>query len=293
MKTLFKYRCPTRAPLPQREGLILRYGDCWCEIAPLPGWSCHSLEATIQELLFLLKTSSFPHCIQTTNPSIAWGLEQLSLWNTSACQVPLASLDRLQPGCSTIKCKLGPLSVHEARDKILRFQQQHPICRFRLDFNRMWSISKIHDLLGPLIYPTQPATCGIHIDYLEEPCSLLTETGRLSYQIPCPIALDETLREGILPDFPYITIQKPTLSWSNLVPTKTQIFSSSYETSLGILNLARLAQYHHLVSPQGFDTWTDDLLDPPLQILQGHLVWQGNSKCPIRTHLLSPIITVP
>lgn len=240
--------------LDSREGIILRQGDRVGEIAPLPGFSRETLTEASAELVFYLKTGSPP-----TLPSVRWGLTCLKT-PLLPVRTPLCALNCPRDGCTTLKLKLGHLTVEDAVAHVRTFLGKF---RLRLDCNRSWTLSQaLH--FASHFSPTD-------FEYLEEPTRALIEFSKITQ---FPVAVDESFREG----FPYLDI--PTLKAVIIKPMLVGeipelpvpiVLSSSYESSIGILHIAQRASPH---MAHGLDTFREDLLQPPLRIENGHLVWK-------------------
>lgn len=260
---LFEYR------FPHRKGLILQYNDGWGEIAPLPGFSKETFEEAKEEIFSLL--SDLP-LAKPKYPSVQFGIA-CAMRPLKAIKVPLCALDSPKPGCSTLKLKVGHLSIEEAVSLVKNYVGHY---RLRIDCNRRWSLTQAL-AFAAYFSPTD-------FEYFEEPVQTLEELFNFSKMTQFPIALDETFREEGLIKIPTLkaVVIKPTLS-GKLPAFSNLVLSSSYETSLGLLHIAHLATPNS--PPLGLDTISDDLLSPPLCIENGHLIWKP-SKNPIRTDLL-------
>ena len=267
---LYQYR------FGKREGLILQKNGGWGEIAPLPGFSRETLDEAREELLAILFSGA-----KATLPSVRFGLACASTpFSLEPLCVPLCALHRPRPGCAALKLKLGHLPIDDAIALVKSHLGKYLL---RLDCNRAWSLEQA-------LRFAQPFTPG-DFDYLEEPVREFDDLLRFSSHTRFPIAVDESLRDS---DYQKIAtlkaaIVKPTLIGEipNLpIPI---VLSSSYETSLGILQIARHAPSS---LPQGLDTFEDDLLIPPLRVENGFLAWSPSPN-PIDTAKLCLIATAP
>jgi len=139
-----------------------------------------------------------------------------------------------------VKTKVGHLSVKEA----LRVVPSTP--HLRIDVNRKWSLKQA--LAFARHFPD--------VEYFEEP--LLP--GENTKAFPYPVALDESLREGSLPPYPHVVahIIKPTMHGFPLPKAQKGIdfiLSSSYETELGIYQIAKLTRRLRIpIKPMGLVT---------------------------------------
>lgn len=251
----------------ERSGLLLcedRHGEAvWSEASPLPGWSHESLD----DVLAAIRQNRFG-----AYPSLQFAYETLSAKDESVTSVPVNALlvnsddiesvtqsaERLsRTDFQAVKLKVGRLDiaddiavVHSVRSKLRRDQ------RLRLDANRAWS---------PCDAIAFGKACGdLCIEYIEEPVRDPTDCERFSAETGLRYALDETLLEAPLdrsrfPN-PRALIIKPTLygGFSRInalaelaVPL---VFSSAFETRVGLANIAKLASAFGSEIPVGLDT---------------------------------------
>ncbi|NGX50272.1 MAG: o-succinylbenzoate synthase [Chlamydiae bacterium] len=231
-RTLYRYSRPFKEII--REGFLLRLRDGeregWGEIAPLPGFSRESLDEAFEDFQkesYLL-------------PSVQFGYQSALLDLRNPIDLPSIPIK--------IKCKVGHLSVEEALKEVARSPQM------RIDFNRRWTLEDA--LSFARHFPD--------VEYFEEP--LLP--GERAEDFPYPVALDESLREGELPPYPNVVahIIKPTMHGSPLPKIEKGIdfiLSSSYETELGIYQIAKLSLRLKLpLKPMGLGT--SHLFEEPL-----------------------------
>ncbi len=276
VKNLYQYRIPSQH-CEIREGLILQYDSGWGEIAPLPGWSKETLLDAKKEILAFLFENKKP-----TLPSVKFGLScAMCPFDFSPIKIPVSALDRPLSLCQTLKLKLKNLTIQQAIDHVKPYVGKY---RLRIDCNRAWSLQEA------LFFANHFSPS--HFEYLEEPVHSFFDLVRFSKLTNFPIAVDESLREGL----PYLEI--PTLKAAIVKPMLMGeipklnvpiVLSSSHESSLGILQMARLAAPN---ISHGFDTFSDDVLTPPLCIKNGYLTWRGY-KSPIDVTKLCLIATAP
>ncbi|WP_301098469.1 o-succinylbenzoate synthase, partial [Otariodibacter sp.] len=289
--------------LKQREGLIvqLQEGDQtgWGEIAPLPEFSQETLKVATQQAKEWLN-AWLTHNEQDINhyvSSVAFGLScaLAELHNELGQEAnyraaPLcygdpdelyAELNQME-GEKVAKIKVG---LYEAnRDGLIvdMFLEAIPDLYLRLDANRGWSLEKA-SLFASKIAPERKS----RIQFIEEPCKTPDLSRKFAQQNNITIAWDETVRD---PDFlvkkePNLTaiIIKPTLIGSlekckQLIKQAHQqglksVISSSIESSLGLTQLARIAQQYTPDMIPGLDT---------LDLMQAQLLRQwDNSTLPL------------
>lgn len=261
----------------KREGLILQINDGFGEIAPLPLFSRETFQEALAETLSFL-----PHPFQAKPKlaSVQFGLSSaLTPFSLSPLRIPLSALHRPRPNCPTLKLKIGSLSLKKAVDLVKQYVGKH---RLRVDCNRSWSLKKA--------IAFSKAFSLSDFEYLEEPVRTFDDLVQFSSLTRFPIAIDESLRDGSpYQEIPTLVaaIVKPTLMGKIPSLPISTILSSSYETSLGILQIARHASSE---IAQGLDTFSEDLLSPPLQVENGFLVWNPSSN-PIHFNKLCLIAT--
>lgn len=311
--TLYQYQLPMDSGvilrdqrLVTREGLVvkLQQGEKTGlgEVAPLPTFSHETLAQAKEQLQTLLADWQKGKAIDIDNayPSVAFGLscalaelDETLPQSGNYTVAPLCAgdpdelVERLNKtdGEKVAKIKVG---MYEAvRDGIVAnmFLEAIPDLRLRLDANRQWTPLKAQQFAK---YVKPEHRQGIA--FLEEPCMTAEDSLAFAEQTGIHIAWDETVRD---PDFevkaqPGVAaiIIKPTLTGSlaqciALIEQAhrvglTAVISASLESSLGLNQLARLAQWQTPSVIPGLDT---------LQLFQSQLVtpWPG-SDLPI-THL--------
>lgn len=258
VKRLFRYALPLKNG-NLREGLILQWGDRFGEIAPLPGFSKETLEEAQNETLQWLKSQQEP-----TLPSVRFGIAcaQKSL---RSVRLPLCALGP-RTGFSTVKLKLGHLSLTDAISLVKEHCAQ---ARLRLDCNRAWTLAEGLEFASHF-KPTDFA-------YLEEPVQSFEELIAFSKATHFPIALDESIHAdwSQIPSLKAIVV-KPTVVGSipQIPPHLDLVLSSAYESGLGLLHIANLANN---TLPIGLDTYRaleDDILMNPIDCSSGTFSWK-------------------
>ncbi len=238
---VYRYKLPLQnCPLPIRirEGALLRTETGWGDLAPLPSFSRETLDQSLASLseLHPLPSAHFAlECARIPFPSFfpRIPISALAMDESQAFQA-------IQTGFSTIKLKVGHLDPEQALGLISKLQR--PSLMLRIDVNRRWSL----DQAARFFYAVDPQG----IEYIEEPTRDPRDLAALP---PLPIALDETLLESPpqeLLDLPQIAalILKPTLLGSELASwiafgrarQKKLVLSSSFESPVGLVHLARL-----------------------------------------------------
>jgi O-succinylbenzoate synthase len=242
----------------ERKGLILQLGNGFGEIAPLPGFSSESLEEAQREAEGWLQTGKSP-----TLPSVRFGIA-CAHKPLQSIHIPLSSLG-YKLHFPTVKLKLGHLSVDEA---ISYVKEHYRKCHLRLDCNRAWSLDQALEFASHF-KPTDFA-------YLEEPVQTFQELVTFSRLTGFPIALDESIHENWneIPSLKAIVV-KPTIVGfiPHVPPSLDLVLSSAYESGLGLLHIAHLAQ---TPLPVGLDTYhlfQEDLLLKPIDCSTGYFSW--------------------
>lgn len=248
---------PSPLGIEKRQGIILETEKGWGEAAPLKGFSKNPLDA-----LFFAQLSvkePFP----TRYPKI-----RLNALISSLQEAETA----IQNGFQTLKFKVKGLSPESAVQNIAALQGMGT--PLRIDANRSWSVEEAKLILSRL----DPKG----IEYIEEP---LSDPTRISELPPFPFALDETLLDpqgetlAALPAFSAFVL-KPTLLGKRLErwiafgkkQNKTLTFSSSFESAIGLVHIAKLQEIHAPHTPAGLDTYrTFKQNFLPFPIIRGEL----------------------
>ena len=141
--------------------------------------------------------------------------------------------------------------------------EQFPHLTLRLDANRAWNLSQAVEFAEQIAKPHRS-----RIQFIEEPCQSPAQSLQFAAQTGIAIAWDETVRE---PNFCVqkaenlnAIVLKPTLIGSlnkciNLIKQTHQlglnaVISSSIESTLGLSQLARIAQQYTPNMAPGLDT---------------------------------------
>jgi hypothetical protein len=199
-------------------------------------------------------------------------------------KVPLCAFQTPIEKCTTLKLKIGHLSVPEAIFLVNQYKFKH---RLRLDCNRKWNLEEA-------IYFTSHFDVN-DFDYIEEPVSNFSDLIQFSKITAFPVAVDESYNEKSLQEILSLkaVIIKPMIFGSLPTCPYPTILSSTYETSLGHLLIARLASFNTL--PLGLGTFqlcSDSILQPPLRVSQGNLCWESSGP-PVNIDKLCLIASVP
>lgn len=269
--------------LKQRQGFVVsltqdeRSG--WGEIAPLPGFSRESLaEARADLLEWLTGWQSGREQPLPDLPSVAFGLScALAELDNTLPQgadyraAPLCTGDpddlilslAAMPGEKIAKVKIGEYEAVRDGMVVNILLEAVPELRLRLDANRRWTPLKARQF-AKYVNPAWRS----RIAFIEEPCQTPEASRAFSQETGIAIAWDESLRE---PGFCFqpepgvaAVVIKPTLTGS-LETIREQVaaarragqeavISSSLESSLGLTQLARLADWLTPGTLPGLDT---------------------------------------
>ena len=198
-------------------------------------------------------TNGFP--IWSNIPSVQFGLESALIMALSPqlkhtisthhyCHnlSDLASLTKT----SIIKCKVGNNPLKQELSTILLHIKSHKQCKFRFDANNKFTLNQAIDFFSSI-----PKNA---IDYIEDPCHK-KHINQFHTQTNLPLAFD-WLNNTPLPTYILKSLViKPTLigSLKNILalikkkPSTPLIFSSTYETIIGLSAISRLA---YILSPK-------------------------------------------
>ncbi|MEL7979314.1 o-succinylbenzoate synthase [Vreelandella titanicae] len=280
---LYRYSLPFRQPLmfkrerlANREGLLVSINGQWGEIAPLPGFSTETLAEAEAESLACLAALSRGEIVSPTLPSVQFGFDCVQrswplnlpeplppyplLQGAPAALIQSLSTTDWQASLpSRLKLKVARHAMEEELALIEQLAARLPTTKLILDANGGWTREDAQRFCERL--PLK------QIDYLEEPCAAFADTIAVAEATGGAIALDETLsrREEWYchPQLKALVI-KPTLIGSlsdceALVQRARAgnlrvVVSSSFESGLGLVQLARLASEWAPDEPPGLDT---------------------------------------
>ncbi|KIN12300.1 o-succinylbenzoate synthase [Vibrio mytili] len=305
--------------LTERTGYILELSDgerCgYGEVAPLQGFSLEGTEEAGIQLQSQAErwVADLPVDYANMYPSVAFGLSMAQLELTSGLPkeghyqtAPLCTgdPDELIPklhemdGEKVAKVKVG--LYEPIRDGMLvnLFLESIPQLTLRLDANRAWTLEKAQQF-AKYVTPSLRQ----RIAFLEEPCRSPGDSLSFAIDTGIAIAWDETLQDAVRrEDFSLeeltgvkAIIIKPTLIGSvefciKLIEKAKSlgmkaVISSSLESSIGLTQLARLAQWQLPDQVPGLDTiglfkaqlqqtWPKCEL-PVIPLSEQELVWQS------------------
>jgi O-succinylbenzoate synthase len=288
---LFRYRLPLVAPLrcgdewlTVREGMLIRLqeGDqeLWAESAPLPGFSIETLSQVIQAAREgawdRYPSLRFAHgflCQRQATGRLPIGALLIGTRSNVAGELGKVG----QSHYSAVKLKVAHSATLDEDIELVRSLRRamREEQRLRLDANRGWSYDQARRFAG--------AVKDCPIEYIEEPSDNPDDFERLHSSCGLPYALDETLRERTdLHSFPQAAalVIKPTLmgTQSDLQPLVEHgaplVFSASFESGLGLRQVASLARLYSPETPAGLDTYrwlAADVLQTRLDLQHGFL----------------------
>ncbi|ANU36837.1 o-succinylbenzoate synthase [Vibrio scophthalmi] len=275
--------------LTEREGFVIELAEDGRigrgEVAPLPGFSCETMEEVYTQLIEQLNgwKNGEPALDESElYPSVAFGLSMAQLELEGG--LPSEGMYRSAPLCSGDPDELLPklnamegkkvakikVGLYEPiRDGMLvnLFLESIPDLNLRLDANRAWTKEKALKFAS-YVTPSYRQ----RIEFIEEPCQVPGDSFSFAIDTGIALAWDETLQHAVrkpefkLTDFTGVKtiVIKPTLIGSvqtcigliaaaKLLGIKT-VISSSIETSLGLTQLARFAKWQLPDEVPGLDT---------------------------------------
>lgn len=247
-----------------RHGLILQNGDQYGDVAPLPGFSRETLAEAKAEILRVIETREPP-----TLPSVRFAVACAAIPFPTQAHVQVAALHEHKPGFRTVKLKMGNLSVEEA---IALVKRTTGVER-RLDFNQQWPLEKLLRF-AEHFSPSDFA-------YLEEPTNNFEDLLTFSKATAMPIAVDESIPHVPYWEIPTLkaVVVKPTIlgELPYIPPKTTLIFSSAYESGIGLIHIAKLCEGYPNVA-HGLDSYSaflKDVITPRPVIENGVLKWSS------------------
>lgn len=270
-----------------RSGILLNITDekgnnGWGDIAPLPKWSKETLGDSLQQLNRkqgeILKVNwAAGTCLKELAklellPAVSFGLESalfsilipLSELTVSTSALLMGSPEeifeqaklRYAEGYTSAKLKVSNLNFEEAACVINELKDTF---RLRIDVNRAWNTPD--SLLFFSQFPLDT------FDYVEEPFQNPNDLAQFSH----PLAVDESFPQDLslaqLESFPTLKalIYKPTIQGGMLecLPLHewtvkrgiSLVLSSSFESDLGLAQVASLAHRLSLSAPVGIGTY--------------------------------------
>jgi O-succinylbenzoate synthase len=271
---VFSYCIPFKTPLKlkgktfaTRKGFILKHTDVkgrigYGEVAPLPFFSKESLQDAFTQLKEVIHAFKQKKGInfQKIFPSLAFGLtcsfikelpEKISLsYSSLLLGSPQEILKKISSTLTTsIKVKAHSLDLLETIDLFKELKKLYPDKKIRVDFNQSLSFKNAIQFCKSF----QPTD----FEFLEEPCITKQESLQLSKETQFPTVFDESLPTLKAEELPYIAglVIKPTIvgNISENAKSKPLIFSSSFESKVGIYHILRLAEKSSFYAP-GIDT---------------------------------------
>ena len=306
--TLYRYQLPLSQPiqfheqqLTVREGLLLKWGSSWGEIAPLPGFSRETLAEAQAEAILCLKSSQQGRHLVPQLPSVQFGFDCAQRKWPEKINAPhspylllLGTPDEIIWGWREwlydypAKAKLK-VARYPMRDEIAMVRE---LCRLApklkliLDANGSWTREEAWTFMSHLN--------AANIEYIEDPCASFVDVHAVATHTGIPVALDELLStDKSWEPFPQLKalVIKPTLI-GNLGKCKALVdkahklglkvvISSCYESQLGNRLLAQLASEWAPEQAPGLDTlryFTASLFKGDTLAVdesQLEVVWQG------------------
>ncbi|HEX9879363.1 MAG TPA: o-succinylbenzoate synthase [Candidatus Binatia bacterium] len=188
----------------------------------------------------------------------------------------------VEAGYSAVKMKVGDKSMEEDIRLTLKVREAiGPRTGLRLDANRAWNLDQALEFAR--------GVNGSAVEYIEEPLAKVSDLIKYTDACHLPVALDETLLE-FPPEhwegFPAVKaiVLKPTLLGGlhrtlalarrarrlGILP----VVSSTFESGIGILGLARLAALACAGTPAGLDTYrwlASDVIRPRIETTDGRI----------------------
>jgi len=284
---IFKYSIPFLKPLllfssklQKREGFIIRvrYKEAPCryaEVAPLQDISKENMDDAYIQLVnvceLLKKNEQFE--IDKLYPSVLFGLLSINNFYSKEFTIPYSGLlyheqkvHKFKPTLNTYKLKISKLSVDEAISVVKQLKSRFKELKLRLDVNQVWSLQDALYFLDKF--------SPDDFEYIEEPCKTISDTKEIMKRTNHKIAIDESLaywkiKELIkYPNIEALIIKPMLTNFLKYIKCKIPlVFSSTFESSIGLLNTARLSTIYSRKLP-GLDTLKFlkcDVLKEPIQ----------------------------
>jgi len=279
--TLYRYSLPlTQAieirghRMEAREGLLLKWGKNWGEIAPLPGLSRETLEEASAEAIVCLKSAKQGRHLAPQLPSVQFGFDCARRNWPKSLKSPhspyillLGSPEEIVWGWrewlydypTKAKIKVGRYPMRDEIAMIRELCRLAPKLKLILDANQGWSREEAWTFMSHL----NPA----NLEYVEDPCASFEDVRTVAGHTGIPVALDELLSTELpWENFSQLKglVIKPTLIGSldkckalvergHALGIKV-ILSSCYESQVGNRLLTQLAGEWAPEQAPGLDT---------------------------------------
>lgn len=282
----FRFQIPFKNPIrlkgrvyAEREGVLLERNGQWSEASPLPGFSLETVDDIIASLrgkqkppaslLFALSALDEPFADPISVPYnfLLLGDSEEVAERTADCQLSQ---------CKAVKMKVGQDSLASDIKLVKEVRQALPDnIQLRLDANQSWDFEEAEFFIRSLE--------GLDFQYIEEPLRDPLRIEELFHQTDVKYALDESLVQAdCLDPWPNAAalICKPTLLGGRKAVEKLAltgkpiVFSSAFESGVGIMRIMQLAAEFSPDIPAGLDTlaWlANDVLEDSLRKENGLL----------------------
>ena len=282
----------------QRSGLLLFDRECgsWAEAAPLPGFSEEDLDQVVGAAVDG-QWNRWPS-LEFAYSALARGWPKRALpinamLMGSSSEILNRAEELSKNATSAVKLKVGRLADLESEIEQVRGVRSRlrPNQALRLDANRQWTRAIATEFLREIR--------DASIEFIEEPCNDPADFETVAQATGVGYALDETTREqGFTPQaFPNASavVIKPTMTRQATIETLAAgkipcVFSASFESGIGLLNIAALAIELTQTQPAGLDTYqwlAADLCAPRLLFENGQLAPPDSNHLKIdRTRLV-------
>ena len=307
--SIHRYQIPLKSQ-QNRSGALIQITDeigneGWGEISPLPQFSQESLDAAVNQTLLKKEDiskieweeqtySSQTHHLKLY-PSVQFGLESAILSVLKKNPIGTATISallmgsqeeilelaekRLSEGYESAKLKVSQLSLSEAFETIQTLKDKFLL---RIDVNRAWETQEAMKFFSEFSKDA--------FEYVEEPFKNPDDLIYFSH----PLAIDESFPSHFsleqLTKFPNLRalIYKPSIqggeyncrllkNWTDS-HNLSLVLSSSFESDIGLKQIALMAQRLSIVSPIGIGTYhylKSHVGTQPLQIKQAQLSLAG------------------
>ena len=303
-----------------KEGFLLEGEKTWSEVSPLPGRSRESLSDVLQQLKAVQNGYQGP-----LFPSVEFGLFGLKAPRISEAPVCLFLNGSVQDilvqakknhGCTAAKLKIGKFDLPTALFLVKILKNTY---RLRLDVGGAWSKNQLTDFLAhftpqdfefiedpgfdisPFPMASDDQSLGSNlVSDCKNPCTYLCpdlpaghsaeHAGIFEQAVKCERAAPQDKDGSKM----HTDFCNQTLVWKPMVkglPEKKAavVLSSSYESSIGIHQIAALAQELEIPShPLGIGTFlhlqNDLLQDPPF-------IREGKIYFPEEFHIKKEMVT--
>lgn len=273
---LYRYDLPFRHPISSgneiiesRSGILVRAGDAWGEVSPLPGESQESLEDALSDAKQYIESVADKepiHPVEFESPSARFGIDCLReciAYERSAETQFVKSYATLSgspktiiyewlkctgPSPDTVKLSVGKNGMKDELRLVKELTKRSADLKIILDAGCRWTKEEAWTFLSQVSKD--------NICYVQDACDNLKDISDVSEATGIPVALQRHVTSSSLPEWSLIPNLKAIVIKPSIVGLISEchaltaiaasmglftVFESAYESAVGILNIQNLA----------------------------------------------------